>query len=104
MIWTVLFHDAFDVEFAQLAEDRRFVQVHAAADRNGEQHCREQEWNAPAPGSEIGVAQQLLEDDDLQRRGHHAERPHQLQDAGVKAAPAGRRVRRWWCPTARLRL
>jgi len=80
------------VFLAQAAEYRRFVQIHPAADRNGEQHGGQQEGNAPAPGPEIGVAQHLLQDDDLQRRGHHAERPHQLQHAGIEAAPAFRRV------------
>jgi hypothetical protein len=47
--------------FLHLLEGRRFVQRHADPDRDAEQHDRDEERNAPAPGGEVFLAEHGLD-------------------------------------------
>ena len=85
---------AFDVValVLHLLEHRAFVQLQADPERDRQQHDRDQERDAPAPGLEGVLADRGAAAEDHEQRQEQAERRRGLDPAGVEAALAVRRM------------
>ena len=75
-----------------LLEQRRLAQLQADPHRHAQQQDRDQERNAPAPGFEGFVAEEVAAGQDDQQRHEQAERGGALDEAGVQAALVVRRM------------
>ncbi len=77
-----------------LLELRRLLQLHADVHGDQQQHRRQQERNAPAPGIELLGPQRQAAAENDQQREEEAQRRRGLDPARVEAALARRRVLR----------
>ena len=71
---------------SQLGELRALGELGAHPHRDCEQHGRDEERDAPAPGGERILADRGAGGDDHQQRGEQAERGRRLDPAGRRAA------------------
>ncbi len=82
-----------DVAFlAQPGELGTFGELGAHPDRDGEQHGGDEEWNPPAPGGELILADRAAGGDDDHQRGEQAERGGRLDPSRRRAALQVRRM------------